>query len=84
MEFSTLGGWIATRASGRLHRCMFTPGDIDADKDSVFMLPGMKRSRYGNIEERMQMPEQVWSGMAWQHNGLTSEGGQAAHCLVLA
>jgi len=54
MEFSTLGGWIATRASG------------------------MKRSRYGNIEDmivevRMATP----AGMAWQHNGLTSEGGQA-------
>jgi len=46
MEFSTLGGWIATRASG------------------------MKRARYGNIEEmivetRVATP----TGLLWQRNG---------------
>jgi len=51
MEFSTLGGWIATRASG------------------------MKRSRYGNIEDmiidlRVASPK----GLLWQYQGATSAG----------
>jgi alkyldihydroxyacetonephosphate synthase len=46
MEFSTLGGWIATRASG------------------------MKRSRYGNIEDMVIEVRVVTpAGILWQHNG---------------
>lgn len=46
MEFSTLGGWIATRASG------------------------MKRSRYGNIEDMIIEARVVTpAGVLWQRNG---------------
>merc|ERR1719203_564431 len=46
MEFSTLGGWIATRASG------------------------MKRARYGNIEEMLlEARVATPTGMLWQKNG---------------
>merc|ERR1719359_1209768 len=46
MEFSTLGGWIATRASG------------------------MKRARYGNIEDMVVEVQVVTpSGILWQHHG---------------
>jgi alkyldihydroxyacetonephosphate synthase len=46
MEFSTLGGWIATRASG------------------------MKRARYGNIEDMVVEVRVVTpSGVLWQHHG---------------
>jgi len=48
MEFSTLGGWIATRASG------------------------MKRSRYGNIEDMIvEVRVATPTGMLWQHHGLS-------------
>ncbi|CAM9363364.1 unnamed protein product [Discosporangium mesarthrocarpum] len=44
LEFSTLGGWIATRASG------------------------MKRSRYGNIEDLvLEVRVVTGQGLAWQH-----------------
>jgi alkyldihydroxyacetonephosphate synthase len=46
MELSTLGGWIATRASG------------------------MKRARYGNIEDMIIEVRVVTpSGILWQHHG---------------
>lgn len=46
MEFSTLGGWIATYASG------------------------MKRARYGNIEDMLVEVRVVTpSGVLWQHHG---------------
>lgn len=49
MEFSTLGGWIATRASG------------------------MKRKKYGNIEEMIVEVRVVTpSGILWQHHGQPS------------
>jgi len=49
MEFSTLGGWIATRASG------------------------MKRSRYGNIEDMIiEVRVATPAGVIWQHQGATS------------
>jgi len=48
MEFSTLGGWIATRASG------------------------MKRARYGNIEDMVIEVRVVTpAGVLWQHHGST-------------
>lgn len=48
MEFSTLGGWIATRASG------------------------MKRSRYGNIEDMVIEVRVVTpAGILWQHHAST-------------
>lgn len=49
MEFSTLGGWIATRASG------------------------MKRARYGNIEDMIIEVRVVTpKGILWQHHGTVS------------
>merc|ERR1740117_1854535 len=45
MEFSTLGGWIATRASG------------------------MKRARYGNIEDMViEVRVATSKGLLWQHH----------------
>ncbi|CAE8697408.1 unnamed protein product, partial [Polarella glacialis] len=55
MEFSTLGGWIATRASG------------------------MKRARYGNIEDMVLEVRVVTpTGMLWQRHGDSSSASGAA------
>ncbi|CAM9189791.1 unnamed protein product, partial [Ectocarpus fasciculatus] len=56
LEFSTLGGWVATRASG------------------------MKRGRYGNIEDMvLEVRVVTGKGLAWQHsdrgNGRTKAPG---------
>jgi len=57
MEFSTLGGWIATRASG------------------------MKRARYGNIEEMLvQARVATPGGMLWQHDGRTGGNLPSSAC----
>jgi alkyldihydroxyacetonephosphate synthase len=59
MELSTLGGWIATRASG------------------------MKRSRYGNIEEMiMEVRVATSSGMVWQHHGSKDPQARTAFARV--
>jgi len=65
MEFSTLGGWIATRASG------------------------MKRARYGNIEDMIVEARVVTpAGALWQRNGggssSSAAGGRTAFGRVSA
>jgi alkyldihydroxyacetonephosphate synthase len=55
MELSTLGGWIATRASG------------------------MKRARYGNIEDMVAEVRVVTpSGVLWQHHDVGGNGTATA------
>lgn len=55
MELSTLGGWIATRASG------------------------MKRERYGNIEDMLvEVRVATPAGLMWQRHG-TDGGAQTAY-----
>ena len=61
MELSTLGGWIATRASG------------------------MKRSRYGNIEDMViEVRVATPSGILWQHHSDKPLEGETAFGRVSA
>eukprot|EP00752_Nemacystus_decipiens_P003513 g3241.t2 len=55
LEFSTLGGWVATRASG------------------------MKRGRYGNIEDMvLEVRVVTGRGLAWQHSDRADNRPKAA------